>query len=87
MNHYTATFHGLHDWHKHIFEHLGWMILAKEHKKTLKVRAYVDEINRFEKALKEKIDKTRDPDRRDDLYELLEHSKILKKYSSKLFRK
>jgi hypothetical protein len=87
MNHYTATFHGLHDWHKHIFQHLGWMILAKEHKKTLKVRAYVDEINRFEKALKEKIYKTTDIDRRDDLYELLEHSKILKKYSSKLFRK
>jgi len=87
MNHYTATFNGLHDWHKHIFEHLGWMILAKEHKKTLKVRAYVDEINRFERTLKEKIDKTRDPDRRDDLYELLEHSKIIKKYASKLFRK
>jgi hypothetical protein len=39
MTHYTATYNGLHDSHKHCFEHLGWMLLAKHQKKDRKITA------------------------------------------------
>lgn len=85
--HCTATYHGLHDWHKHCFEHLGWMLLAKEHKRTSKLRAYIDSVNHLEETLIWKITETRDPDRKDDLGFLLKNTKILKKYASKLIKK
>jgi len=87
MTHYTATYNGLHDSHKHCFEHLGWMLLAKHQKKTAKLRLYIDGINNLQDSLIKKISETRDQDRKDDLEYLLDNTKILKKYASKLIKK
>jgi hypothetical protein len=70
-----------------MFESLGWMILAKEHKRTAKLRAYMEGINHLEETLIWKIGETRDPDRKDDLGYLLKNTKILKRHASKLIKK
>ena len=80
----TATYHGLHEWHKHIFEHLGWMVLAKEHGRNLKLKSYLDGVKRFESCLNKKIKQTRDLDRRDDLIQLLENVRVLQRNLSLL---
>jgi hypothetical protein len=73
----TATYHGLHEWHKHLFEHLGWMLLAKEHGRNLKIKSYTDSVKRLKYCLEKKIKQTRDSDRRDDLIQLLENVNVL----------
>jgi hypothetical protein len=50
-----------------MFEHLGWMIMAKEHNSELKIKAYMDSIQRFVGCAEKKIKDTRDEDRKDDL--------------------
>ena len=65
-----VTFHGLHDWHNHVFEHLGWKILAKSHGMTDKIAVYKTGVNRLKHAIEEKIKTTRDKDRKDDLHVL-----------------
>jgi predicted ATP-binding protein involved in virulence len=70
-----ATFHGLHEWHKHVFEHLGWMILAKSHGFTDKIAVYKSSLIRLKHAIEEKIKTTREKDRKDDLHIL--HKNIM----------
>ena len=84
---YNATYHGLHDWHKHVFEHLGWMILAKNRKYDTKIKAYTESIQHLQNALKEKIDITQDRDRVVDLQDLIYNVEILKNYTDKIFKK
>ena len=73
MHTYDCTFHGLHKWHEHMFEHLGWMIMAKEHNSKLKIKAYMDSIQRFLECAAKKIENTRDEDRKDDLAILMKN--------------
>lgn len=69
--HFEATYHGLHKWHSHMFEHLGWMVLAKSHKHDYKVAAYKKSLDHLKKALEDKISHVREEDRRQDLKILL----------------
>jgi hypothetical protein len=50
-----------------MFEHLGWMIMAKEHNSKLKIKSYMDGMQRFLMCAEQKIKSTRDEDRKDDL--------------------
>jgi len=84
--HHTVTYHGLHEWYKHSFEHLGWMLLAKQHKRLSKVKNYVQSIKHLQDSLVYKINLTRDQDRRDDLKILLENTEVLLKHASKLVK-
>ena len=83
---YYATYHGLHKWHEHMFEKLGWMILAKDNGYSSKIKAYLDGVNHLEKALNEKLKIVKDEDRYDDLEILLHNVKILKKKANKLLK-
>lgn len=77
MHNHDCTFLGLHKWHNHMFEHLGWMTMAKKYGNNLKIDAYLDGINRLLDSLKTKITNTKDEDRKDDLKILLDNTECL----------
>ena len=74
-----VTFHGLNDWHKHLFEHLGWMVLAKNHNMSDKAEVYTTSLQRFvDKAnmyIKENPDLTQN--QKNDIMQLINNVKIL----------
>ena len=84
-HHYDVTFHGLMKWHDHMFTHLGWMILAKEHGYADKVSTYKKSINRLKEAIEQKIEETSDKDRLEDLKVLHKNTKLLLKHANKDF--
>ena len=89
LNCNSATFHGLHEWHKHMFEKLGWMILSKE-KNDLnpeKISAYIKGIELLKCSLEKKINIVKEEDRKVDLEILLDNVKILQKAASKILVK
>lgn len=83
---YSATMHGLNHWHKHMFEHLGWMILAKEKYNTPdKIATYKKSIDRLKEAIECKINTVEDKDKKADLQILWDNIMILKKHVEKDF--
>ena len=83
---YYATYHGLHKWHEHMFTHLGWMVLAKNHGYSTKIKAYIEGVQHLDAALKEAIENTHDLDRKEDLKMLLHNTRILEKTVMKMFK-
>lgn len=79
----NVTFHGVHDWFKHLFEKFGWMLLDEEGKK---LEVYIMSINKLLKQIELKKEKTKDNDKLSDL-EITEHKvKVLKQYAEKLLQ-
>ena len=84
---FPVTFHGLHEWHKHLFEVFGWMKLATVHDKEGskdtgddhddKLKGYDESINNFIIKCENKISTTVDQDRKADLQTLLNHVRQL----------
>lgn len=75
-----TTFHGLHDWFKHAFEHYGWMVLAINDDQP-KIELYKESLKKLDKQLTAKIDSTDNQDKKKDLKilqgklaELIKHS-------------
>jgi hypothetical protein len=67
---YHTTLNGLEMWCRHMFEHLGWMILAKRDKRTYKVVAYKKSLGHLRKAVEERLAITEQADRIIDLKEI-----------------
>jgi len=82
-----STFKGLQHWYKSVFEQLGWMILAKDKGMTDKISTYVNSVYRIHMAIEQKIKKTNDPDRVEDLQIMLSNVKILLAHTQKDFKK
>ena len=79
-----TTTHGLHEWHKHVFEHLGWMVLLKaKGEAPYKVSAYKQSLHLLEEKLECKIATIHDSDKKEDLEVLLENVNILIKHANK----
>jgi len=53
-----------------MFEQLGWMILAHRDGYGYKIADYKKSLKHLKLALEEKVAKTQDPDRKDDLLNL-----------------
>ena len=84
MHTHDCTFLGLHKWHKHMFEHLGWMAMAKKHGNDLKIDAYLDGIERLDNCLKLKFASTKDEDRKGDLRVLMDNTDCLRVCAKRL---
>lgn len=82
-----STFKGIQKWYKNVFEQLGWMILAKDKGMTDKISVYVNSIYRIHMAIEQKIKKTSDKDRIQDLQIMLDNVKILLAHVQKDFKK
>ena len=82
----STTFHGLHKWHEHLFEHLGWMILAKEHGMADKINVYRNSLDKFCAEVDAYLIKNAkiEEDKRNDLLQLKENVIVLKKAFVKL---
>lgn len=80
-----ATFIGLHKWYVHMFEHLGWMLLAKTHGHMEKVEVYKQSLKRLKIALEERINFMNDVDRKQDLQILHKNLNVLISHTNKDF--
>ena len=80
-----ATVAGLQHWFTHVFEQLGWMILAHKYGYTDKINTYKKSIDRMQCALEKKIGSTHDSDVKKDLMIMLENSRALKEHVHKDF--
>lgn len=78
-----ATFHGLHGWHKALFEELGWMILAKHRGIIEKTTVYKHSIERLKTSIEHKLKDTKDHDRKEDLKILHENVLVLHEHAMK----
>ncbi len=77
-----STFHGLHNWHNHLFTHLGWMVLAKERGYSDKIMTYKSSIHRIKTELEKKIHDLTDSDRKEDLRILYHNICVLEKHAN-----
>jgi len=62
-----ATYSGLHKWFVHMFEHLGWMLLARSHGRTDKIMTYKNSLQNLKRDLEERIKYMKDADKKQDL--------------------
>lgn len=83
---YDTTFHGLHDWHKHMFEKLGWMVLAKSHGYYDKTNSYLKSCTRLQEALTQKMNVYTQTDKKLDLEVLLKNVNILCTTANKMLK-
>lgn len=75
----------LHNWHKAMFEKLGWMLLAREHGYHEKIHAYRAGLNYLCNALEYKIKHVKCKDKKDDLRILLQNTHVLMDHVAKDF--
>jgi len=68
----------LEDWRRHVFTHLGWMILAKAKGMTTKVKAYKESVNALCNSIIKHMSEYENTDRKKDLKVLLMEVEILK---------
>jgi hypothetical protein len=84
MHNYDCTYLGLHKWHDAMFEKLGWMAMAQQHRNELKIRAYNEGIQHLLECLHRKHRDTIDQDRKNDLHILITNVECLKSCANKL---
>lgn len=74
------TYQSLHEWYKHTFTHLGWMVLADAHGYQDKINCYKNSIKRLHQSIEQKIQTIKEIDRKNDLKIMLKNVKILQKH-------
>lgn len=84
MPHFNCTFHGLHDWSTHMFEKLGWMVLASRNGRKDSIRSYIRSLKHLQGEILKKHKETVDEDRRKDLEELYSNIAYLAQITGKL---
>ena len=81
-----ATYCELEKWLVHDFEHLGWMVLANSKGNKLRVKAYIDSVNRLVDAISLKLTSENQPaDKKEDLEIMLEKAVVLQDHVTKDF--
>ena len=78
--HGVPTVQGVHYWYKHLFEHLGWMILAKERGYHDKLFAYKNSIKRIIEAIDHRMPQMSDKDNKKDFEIMKADLLVLKKH-------
>jgi hypothetical protein len=79
-----ATYIGLHNWSNAVFEKLGLMMLAKEHKHVKNIAAYKESIAHLIASLATKIEQIDSNNKKADLRILHANALVLQKCVSKM---
>ena len=79
------TYCAIGQWYKHIFEKLGWMVLAKAHKNDYKVEHYVKTIEHLHASIRSKIKTIKDSDKKADLKIMMKNVEHLLKHAKRDF--
>lgn len=83
---FPATTKGLMEWYVHVYEKLGWIVLAKQQGLNFKIDFYKKSIRLLKNKLICKINSVEDYDKRNDLSIILNNVIILEKHVEKDFR-
>jgi hypothetical protein len=83
---FQATTKGLMEWYVHLYEKLGWMVLAKEQGLKFKLDFYKKSIRLLKEKLLCKINSVKDYDKRSDLQIILNNVIVLQKHAEKDLR-
>ena len=83
---YPSTTQGLVKWYVHLFEKLGWIVLANKQGMKFKVDHYKHSIMVLKEKLQCKIDSVMDVDKRNDLMIVLYNVNILHEHVKNDFR-
>jgi hypothetical protein len=73
-----VTLHGFECWYKHIFEKVGWIILAKKNGNTARVANYVQMLDHFLEDAN--LRQFKNPDSVDDMKIMKDNVTILKNF-------
>ena len=79
-----ATMHSLTMWHKHLFEHFGWMIMAKAKGYGYKVRSYKKSIREFLRTAEKSLNEYEESNRKRDVKILWNQVMVLKNHAKML---
>ena len=85
INNLDRTMHSLEKWTHHMFEQLGWMVLAKSYGYSDKIHSYKQSVRRLKESLLYKLNHTHNSDRKDDLKVLIKEVEILMAHIEKDF--
>lgn len=81
---YETTMFGLIRWHKQLFEHFGWMILARAKGYGYKIPTYKRSISDFLKTAEKLLTDYKNVNIKHDVKIMMKNVKVLKKFSEML---
>ena len=84
LNKNDVTMNGITMWHKHLFEHFGWMILAKAKGYKYKIVMYKKSIKEFIKSAQKLFRAYTESNRKRDIKILFRNVRVLRKFASML---
>ena len=79
-----STLHQINGWHKHVFTHLGWMVLAKAKGLYTKVAQYKMSVNRLADAIVNLMKEYESQNSKHDLKVMLRQVEILQHDMNKI---
>jgi len=80
------TIASINHWFKHVFEHLGWMVLAMKQGNANKVTVYLESIVHLKDDIVLKISEVQDVDTKQDLEIMRVHVESLIKFANKTLK-
>ena len=82
---HERTFHALVKWYEHMFEKLGWMVLASQHGHHEKIKHYIYKLRCLKGAIEQKLKAVKNVDKKADLKIMHRNLCVLMKHVEKDF--
>lgn len=79
----TVTINSISKWYTHLFDKLGWMVLAKKNGCAYKISDYKKSINHLLKAIEHLMDEYKNHNRKYDLNVMLKTTMVLRDFVTK----
>lgn len=80
----ATTLHQINHWHRHVFTHLGWMVLAKAKGMTGKVKVYKESVNNLCESIRQLMREYDSHNSKHDLKVILMQVEVLQRQMNKI---